>query len=115
MHSRPRRVGDYDVGMTMSRKEFFVEQVFDVTRVKLGVGDVVNLRVYLGVFYRLGDILKADDLAGLSGNKVGNGPRAGIKIKHEFMRPYLSHFGGKAVQMIGLTGIGLVERLGADP
>ena len=83
VHACPWRVGDDDVGTTMTGDEVVGEDVFHVAGVEEGVVDVVQTGVLLGIFDGLGNILDADDLTGLTGHEVGNGARASVEVVDE--------------------------------
>ena len=42
MHTCPRRIGNYHIGLTMLLKKFSVEQIFNITKIKFRVRNVVD-------------------------------------------------------------------------
>lgn len=63
VHSGTRRVSDDDVRAAVSGYELVCKDVLHVAGVEVSIADTVDFRINLCVFYGLGHILYADNLA----------------------------------------------------
>ena len=78
VHACAGRIGDDYIGVAMLCEERIVEQIFHVACVKIGVGDVVDLRVDFSIGNGCLHIFEANYFFGAACHKVSDGAGAGI-------------------------------------
>ena len=89
------------------------QDILHVARIEERVVDTIEGGVYLRVFDRLGHILDANHLAGLTRHEVGDGARAGIEVVHALVARQLGEVARHLIKFVGLTAVGLIERFRA--
>ena len=93
------------------------QNIFHVPCIEQGIANAVDAGIDLGVFNGFWHIFDTDDFAGFGSNKVGNGSRTGVKVVDQrrfvgrlSVNRHESELSDNGVKVVGLFGIGLVER-----
>ncbi|OAV63841.1 hypothetical protein Barb4_04673 [Bacteroidales bacterium Barb4] len=114
MHTGAGRVGDDNVRATVAVNEGFVQKVFHIASVEKGVCDAVQGGVYFGIFDGFGNVFDADHLTGLTGDEVGDGAGAGVKVIDKFAAGQSGELAGNFVEIVSLFAVRLVEGFGTN-
>ena len=80
VHSGTRRVGDDDVGLTVTLDEISIEDVLHVTSEELSVLDAIYLGIHFGILDGLRHVLNANDFSCTVCHEVSDGAGARIEV-----------------------------------
>ena len=115
VHARPRRVGDQHVRLSVPGRELLGQDRPHVPGVEGGVAHSVQLGVDPRVVDGRGNLLNTHHLPAALGQVQGNGTDTGIEVVYVFLPRQPGEVAGDGVELFGLGGVGLEERLRPDP
>ena len=107
MHSGAGRIGYYDIGPAVPCYKLLIEHILHVTGKELGIDDIVERRIDLGVLNCLGNIFYTHHLFGLGRYELRDCSGSGVEVIDHLFRFESGQFAYHRVETVGLTAVGL--------
>ena len=111
MDAGTRRIENYHIRLTVLIDEITSQDILHITGEELTISDAVTGRVHLRILNRLRNIFNADNSSGLAGDELRDRAGPCVEVIDDLVAGQLSKIPRDRVKLVGLLGVGLVERL----
>src|SRR5436190_20091753 len=107
MHACPWWIRDNDIRPAMLSKKMIITNFNYIAGKKLSMGNIVERRIFFGIFNGLGYHFHTNDLLCQFAYKYANAAGAAIEVVHNFITSKPCKIPCDGVQLFSLFGIGL--------